>query len=153
MIQIAENFLAQIKQEAEKAYPNECCGFLFGSIHDNDKFVEHILSCENATTDGEQYHRFVITPEDMLKAERFARFIKLDIIGFYHSHPNCAAVPSEYDQTHAFPVYSYIIVSVIDGRAEACTSWELDKASDYKKFQSELVTFRKGDVREWQSPF
>lgn len=143
MVHISENFLAQIKQEAEKAYPNECCGFIFGSINGGNKYAENILACTNSTADSEQYHRFVITPEDMLKAEQLARFIKADIIGFYHSHPDCAAVPSEYDRSHALPVYSYIIVSVKKGRADECTSWELDKASDYKKFQSEFITAEK----------
>lgn len=147
MVHISEKFLAQIKQEAEKAYPNECCGFIFGSTNGGDKYAENILTCTNSTADSEQYHRFVITPEDMLKAEKLARSIKADIIGFYHSHPDCAAVPSEYDHSHALPVYSYIIVSVINGRAEECTSWELDKGYDYKKFQSEYITVRKGDVK------
>ncbi|MGN1086619.1 MAG: M67 family metallopeptidase [Porcipelethomonas sp.] len=147
MLHISEKFIAQIKQEAEKAYPNECCGFIFGSINGGDKYTENILACTNSTADSEQYHRFVITPEDMLKAERLARLIKADIIGFYHSHPDCAAVPSEYDRSHALPVYSYIIVSVINGRAEECTSWELDKDYDYKKFQSEYITVSKGDVK------
>lgn len=92
MVHISEKFLAQIKQEAEKAYPNECCGFIFGSINGGDKYAENILTCTNSTADSEQYHRFVITPEDMLKAEKLARSIKADIIGFYHSHPDCAAV-------------------------------------------------------------
>ncbi|MGN0630015.1 MAG: Mov34/MPN/PAD-1 family protein [Ruminococcus sp.] len=147
MVHISEKFLAQIKQEAEKAYPNECCGIILGSTNDSNKYTENILTCTNSTADSEQYHRFVITPEDMLKAERLARSEKLDIIGFYHSHPDCAAVPSEYDKSHALPVYSYIIVSVNNGRAEECTSWELDKDYNYKKFKSELITVRKGDVK------
>lgn len=147
MVHISEKILAQIKLEGEKAYPNECCGFVFGRINGDKKYAEHILACSNSTVDSEQYHRFVICPEDMLNAERLARFIKLDIIGFYHSHPDCAAVPSEYDRSHALPVYSYVIVSVKNGRAEECTSWALDKAFDYTEFQSELITVRKGDVK------
>ena len=145
MIHLSAELIDEIKQEAEKAYPNECCGFIFGSINGGDKYTENILTCTNSTADSEQYHRFVITPEDMLKAEKLARSIKADIIGFYHSHPDCAAVPSEYDRSHALPVYSYIIVSVINGRAEECTSWELDKNSDYTKFQSEVITTSKGE--------
>lgn len=147
MIHISEKSLAQIKQEAEKAYPNECCGIILGSVNDSNKYTEKILACTNSTADIEQYHRFVITPEDMLNAERLARYEKLDIIGFYHSHPDCIAVPSEYDRSHALPVYSYIIVSVNNGRAEECTSWVLDKNYDYKKFQSEFITVIKGDVK------
>ena len=139
MLLISKNLLMQIQSEAEKAYPNECCGFLFGSIRNSEKFAEHTQAVVNASSDEEQYHRFVITPEDMLKAERFARKQDYEIIGFYHSHPDCPAVPSGYDTAHALPVYSYIIVSVMQGRASDLRSWELDKAADYKEFASETI--------------
>jgi proteasome lid subunit RPN8/RPN11 len=76
------------------------------------------------------------------KAERLAHFIKLDIIGFYHSHPDCAAEPSDYDTRHALPVYSYVIVSVRKGKVADCKSWELDPES-CKQFQSEKLDLRK----------
>lgn len=139
MLLISKNLLMEIQSEAEKAYPNECCGFLFGSIRGDGKYAEHIKAVVNSSDKAEQYHRFVITPEDMLKAERFARKQKLDIIGFYHSHPDCPAVPSGYDTAHALPIYSYIIVSVMQGRASDLRSWELDKAADYKEFASETI--------------
>ncbi len=143
MIHISEKILENIKLNAEKTYPNECCGFIFGSIKDSNKYAKHILECKNSSADSEKYHRFVITPENMMNAERFARFTKLDIIGFYHSHPDCDAVPSEYDRSHALPVYSYIIISAVKGKAEEIKSWELDKNSDYKKFRNEKITTEK----------
>jgi len=61
----------------------------------------------------------------MLRAEQAARAMKLDVIGFYHSHPDHPAAPSDYDREHALPLYSYVIVSVLRGKAEDLTSWEL----------------------------
>ena len=115
-----------IRTDGENVYPNECCGVLIGEIDDSGvKIVKRAESIRNARTDGEQYHRFLITPEDMLRAEQTARAMKLNVIGFYHSHPDHAAAPSEYDKDHALPFYSYVIVSVEQGKAKELTSWEL----------------------------
>ena len=136
MIYISEEIKNLIKAEGEKAYPNECCGVIYGNYDDCKKAVS-IEPIINASEDGEQYHRFLITPENMLKAELKAREQKLDIIGFYHSHPDHPAAPSEYDKEHALPFYSYVIVSVIKGRAEDFTSWEL--SDDRENFNSEVI--------------
>ncbi|MCL2078007.1 MAG: M67 family metallopeptidase [Oscillospiraceae bacterium] len=136
MIYISEEIKNLIKAEGEKAYPNECCGVIYGNYDDCKKAVS-IEPIINASEDGEQYHRFLITPENMLKAELKAREQKLDIIGFYHSHPDHPAAPSEYDKEHALPFYSYVIVSVIKGRAEDFTSWEL--SDDRENFNSEEI--------------
>lgn len=145
MIHISKKLILQIKGDAEKAYPNECCGFIFGRLENGEKYAQRIASSANSAERAEQYHRFKITPEDMLKAERFARLNDWDIVGFYHSHPDCPAVPSEYDTSHALPVYSYMIISAMNGKAENCTSWELDKESNYKKFLSEVTDTSKGE--------
>lgn len=146
MISLDEKTANDIKLEAEKAYPNECCGFIFGHMNNNDKSVEFIYPCENTSDVGEQYHRFTITPELMLKAELTAQKLGIGIIGFYHSHPDCEAVPSEYDRTHALPIYNYIIVSVKNGKSDAFNSWELDEKTDYKQFSKVTVNIGKGDV-------
>jgi len=115
-----------IRTAGENAYPNECCGVMIGEIDKAGvKTVKSVQAIENSWEDGEQYHRFLITPEDIMRAEQTARSMKLDVVGFYHSHPDCEAVPSEYDKDHALPFYSYIIVSVKKGKAEDLNSWEL----------------------------
>ena len=98
------------------------------------KYTEAI---RNASEDGEQYHRFLITPEDMMQAEITARKRKQDVIGFYHSHPDHPALPSDYDKEHALPFYSYIIVSVMQNKSEELTSWEL--TADRKNFECEKI--------------
>lgn len=126
MIQISEEVLARIRAEGEKSYPDECCGILFGSIReDRTKVAERIEPVCNSFSEEEKYHRFLITPETMLRAELSARKSGEDIVGFYHSHPDCGAVPSEYDRVHAFPVYSYLITSVRKGKAAETDSFEL----------------------------
>ena len=147
MIHLSAELIDEIKQEAEKAYPNECCGFIFGNMDTKEKTAVQIKASKNTTISSEQYHRFVISPASMLKAERYARQKGFDIVGFYHSHPDCKAVPSEYDTIHALPVYSYIIVSAAEGKAVELTSWELDKNSDYSKFLSEKIVTDKGEMK------
>ena len=124
MIVIKKNLLEKIEAEAEKSYPFECCGMIFGSIEENKKLAHSIRSVEN-NFGGEEYHRFLITAEDMMRGELYARQNGLDVIGFYHSHPDHPAIPSDYDRDHALPVYSYIITSVVKGKADVTASYEL----------------------------
>jgi proteasome lid subunit RPN8/RPN11 len=105
-----------IRIDAQTVYPNECCGVLIGEINDSGvKTVKHVQTIRNSREDEEQYHRFLITPQDMLQVEQAARVMKLDVIGFYHSHPDHPSAPSGYDKDHALPFYSYVIVSVKQG--------------------------------------
>jgi len=127
-----------IRTDGEKAYPNECCGFLIGEVDKAGvKTVKSAQAINNAREDGEQYHRFLIKPEDMMKAEQTARSMKLDVIGFYHSHPDHPSAPSDYDRDHALPFYSYVIISVKQGKADKLTSWEL--TPDRSKFTEEQI--------------
>jgi proteasome lid subunit RPN8/RPN11 len=106
---------------------------MLGSIGEaGDRRVTAIIGVENAREDGERYHRFVIEPEDFMRAEAEARRMGLDVLGFYHSHPDHPAEPSDYDREHAMPFYSYVIVSVEEGTASELTSWEL--AADRSEF-------------------
>lgn len=119
-------------------YPEECCGIIFGKIHDNgDRTAEYAETVVNGSDKSEKYHRFEITPEIMLKAERTARRTGLDVIGFYHSHPDCEAFPSEFDRSHALPVYSYIIMSVIKGKARMTKSFLL--SAETMQFSEENI--------------
>jgi proteasome lid subunit RPN8/RPN11 len=125
-----------IRSHGEESFPNECCGLLLGRIRDRSKTVVRILRLENERQDS-RHNRFLITPETLLKADRDARFRGLDVVGFYHSHPNAPARPSEFDREHAWPTYSYIIVSVVDGVSRDITSWTL--ADDRGRFDPEEI--------------
>ena len=117
--------LENIKQHGEKDYPYECCGFLIGQYNDNIKSVSATLPVENSREKENRHNRFLIPPQEYIRAERQARAQNLDIIGFYHSHPDAEARPSQYDLDHSWPVYSYLIVSVKNGTAGETTSWQL----------------------------
>jgi proteasome lid subunit RPN8/RPN11 len=135
MLRLSSDLEKNIRMDGETAYPNESCGVLIGEIDNAGvKTAKRTLTINNAREDGEQYHRFLITPEDMMKAEQTARSMKFDVIGFYHSHPDHPSAPSGYDKDHALPFYSYVIVSVDKGKAQVLTSWELtDDRTDFIK--------------------
>ncbi|MBR1736306.1 MAG: M67 family metallopeptidase [Firmicutes bacterium] len=125
MIYISKDLLKEIESNAERRYPNECCGIIFGKTENDIKYAESVKEINNSFGDGEEYHRFLITAEDMMKSELYAREKGIDIVGFYHSHPNAEAVPSEYDRVHALPIYSYPITSVVNGKVMITKSYEL----------------------------
>ena len=125
MLKLSRQIENEIRQAGADAYPNECCGIMFGSGEGDDHAVKSLRPIVNAREDGEQYHRFLITAEDMMRAELEARRLGLEIVGFYHSHPDHPAKPSDYDRDHALPFYSYIILRVAEGRPGLMTSWRL----------------------------
>ncbi|WP_159872137.1 MULTISPECIES: Mov34/MPN/PAD-1 family protein [unclassified Raoultella] len=138
MIELTHKIAKQIGVEGEKAYPNECCGALFGHFSaQGDARVTAIFPIDNARESEEQYHRFVITADDSLRAERTALAQEVDVIGYYHSHPDHPAIPSEFDREHALPFYAYIIVAVAQRQAGALTSWRLTQ--DRQRFLQEEV--------------
>ena len=141
MICLTETLAGEVRSEGERAYPNECCGVLLGVLGENEeKSVTQILPILNEFSEGEQYHRFLITPENMLDAEKKARALKLDVLGFYHSHPDHPARPSDFDREHALPFYSYIITAVEKGEARDFTSWILK--DDRSAFVAEDVIIK-----------
>ena len=114
MIRLNEKHIAEIKSHGESTYPNECGGMLIGRFEDGGaKTIVETFPLENSSEEN-QRNRVLLLPKDVLRAEKYARENKLDVIGYYHSHPDDRAVPSQYDLDHALPVWSYIIVSVLD---------------------------------------
>jgi proteasome lid subunit RPN8/RPN11 len=140
MIRADAELAKRIREEGEGAYPNECCGFLLGrSENDESRTVETIIPMVNAGERAEQYHRFKIEPEDFMAAEKEAVKQNRDLLGFYHSHPDHPASPSEYDRDHGLPFYSYVIVSVARGTGKDITSWTL---SENREFVQEEIIWR-----------
>ena len=91
----------------------------------------------NAREESAKRNRFLIEPAELMRGEKYARRRQLDVVGFYHSHPESPAVPSQYDLEHAWPTYSYIIVSVMNQKAGDLFSWE--QQGDRSKFDSEEI--------------
>jgi proteasome lid subunit RPN8/RPN11 len=122
-----------IRAHGVEAYPNECCGALIG----RDGVVTHTLALPNVTDEGPR-RRFRVSDRDYLQCEKRARELGGDLLGFYHSHPDHPARPSQYDLDHALPFFSYIIVAVRAGAPEDMTSWRL--RDDRSAFDEESLT-------------
>src|SRR3954463_12948676 len=125
MIAVNGEQLAQMRAHGERDYPYECCGLMLGKFAAERKRVLEVYPISNAREEEAKRNRFLIRPEELMRGERYARERRLDVVGFYHSHPDHPAVPSGYDLEHAWPSYSYVIVSVQRGNAGDLFSWEM----------------------------
>ena len=137
MMVLKKNHYSAIVRHGEKDYPYECCGLLLGHFDGERKIVTETFSISNAREEASKRNRFLITPDEFSRGEQEAKKNGLDVVGFYHSHPDHPAQPSQYDLEHAWPLYSYVIVSVVDGKYEVVLSWELE--DDRSKFRSEKL--------------
>jgi len=142
VIRISPELILAIRTHAERDYPNECCGALLGRAGAGPArgVTKWVLAREpvgNRREAAVASRRFLITADDYRDIERIATAKALDVLGFYHSHPDHPASPSEYDREHALPSFSYIIVAVRAGVSEAFTSWTLD--DDRAAFASEPI--------------
>ena len=159
-LKLSADHIQAMNAHAERTYPDECCGLMLGNVQESDtgfaqmnqraessvRVVTTLYPVENSwdqqvATDLQdespsKTRRYAIAPAVMLKAMRDARSRNLAIIGIYHSHPDCPAVPSECDRRLAWQHYSYSIISVQQGKATEFYSWSLDV--DYQ-FQPELL--------------
>lgn len=135
MIHITKKILEKIEREGETAFPNECCGFLMGRDQHGDRFVEAVIPALNAREEEAQRKQYLITSDLLMKTEKTGGDRGMDVIGFFHSHPNVAAQPSTYDTEHAWPWYSYLITSIREGVAAETTSWRL--RDDRSRFNEE----------------
>jgi proteasome lid subunit RPN8/RPN11 len=139
VITIAENLLTEIREHGVRDYPYECCGLLLGRYGVEGKLVNETYAISNAREESAKRNRFLIEPAELLRGEKYARSRDLEVVGFYHSHPDSPAAPSQYDLEHAWPTYSYIIVSTRADRATDLFSWEQEP--DRSRFnQEELRT-------------
>jgi proteasome lid subunit RPN8/RPN11 len=143
-LKMSAEIAQKIRQHGEETYPHECCGALLGrdgvtadgtttagGVPLPAREIVALFPLVNRREDSPR-NRFSVTAQDVRDAEKAAHQKGLDIVGWYHSHPDHPASPSEYDREHAWPWYSYIIVSVANGKPEEMTSWRLsDDRSEY----------------------
>ena len=142
VLTISSTLYEQIEREGVRAYPNECCGVMIG--HDDAglngsvrRVVERLQPLTNSFEKEEQFHRFRLDPLEYIQVEKAAGAEGKLVLGFYHSHPDCPAQPSEYDRAHGWPFYSYVIVSILKGQPADMTSWLLDEATE--QFSEEKI--------------
>ena len=139
MIRLKSADIEEIKQIAQKTYPHECCGVMVGSVEDGVKTVTELIPAENQRTDSPA-NRYLITPDLLNELEKKLKGTDRAIVGFFHSHPDVPAQPSTYDQDHAWPWYSYVIVSVNRGQAGEIHNWKLrDDRSAFDAEKMELL--------------
>jgi proteasome lid subunit RPN8/RPN11 len=131
-VKISRPLLDQIHRHLESGYPNEACGVMLGK----DGIITETVAADNQRTDSAS-NRYLINPLMYLRIEREADKRHLDVIGIYHSHPDVAARPSQFDLDHAWPNFSYLIVSVVKGKAVESNSWRL--RDDRSAFDQESV--------------
>lgn len=120
MIRLSVEVVNAIHAHGRETYPNECCGALIG----RDGLVQETLALPNTTEEGPR-RRFLVRPSDYRAAEAHASARDADLLGFYHSHPDHPAQPSQYDLDHAWPSFSYVIVSIRYGEHREMRSWRL----------------------------
>lgn len=122
MIHVETDPWAAMVSHARETYPNECCGAMLGSVDGDRKIVLEAMRLENAF-EGAQAARYELRPEDLLAADRAARERKMDLIGIYHSHPDCDAYFSQTDLKNSCPWYSFIVLSIQKGEFHHANSW------------------------------
>src|SRR6476661_10602399 len=138
MIEINEGHRDEMRRHGERDYPFECCGLMMGRFEGQGrKIVTETYPISNAREEAAKRNRFLIRPEELMRGEKYAREKGLDVVGFYHSHPDDVAVPSQYDLEHAWPTYSYIVMAVEKGRATDLRSWAMEP--DRSRFNAEEI--------------
>jgi proteasome lid subunit RPN8/RPN11 len=158
MLRISEKQVDAIREHGARDYPNECCGIMLGSEVDGAKVVRDLAPIRNLRHDqalaqallplaepGEESerNRFLIDRDEVRRVEAAARARGLDIIGYYHSHPDHPDRPSEYDREHAWPWLSYVIIRVEEGNPRDYASWVL--ADDRSRFENEPIVLASAD--------
>jgi proteasome lid subunit RPN8/RPN11 len=157
-LHLAEKLANSIRDHGAADYPQECCGFLIGTAHpmspdigagggitsgpeqwdggDETVIVARVVPADNTRLDSPR-NRFEIAPGELVKVDRAARADGLSVVGFYHSHPDAPARPSEYDREHAWPGYCYVIVSVENSQPKDVKNWRL--RDDRSRFEEDPI--------------
>ena len=148
---LSSEIAQKIRDHGAETYPHECCGALLGRDLDLgtvaapggaipvSREIVALYPLINRHDDSPR-NRFSVTSDDVRDAEKAAREKGIDVVGWYHSHPDHPAAPSEYDRDHAWPWYSYIIVSVANAKPQDMTSWRL--SDDRAQFAPEELEIR-----------
>lgn len=130
---VEEQALAHLRA----AYPNEGGGFLLGYQQDGRVSVLDVIPVANVFAAEEQYYRYAMRPEDWMALEDQAEARGLMLVGYFHSHPDSPAVPSDYDRMHALPNFVYLIVQVDQGSVRAARAWRL--VEDRTRFEEQTL--------------
>lgn len=140
MILIKEKLLEKMRYHAQQEYPRECCGALIGKHGNPGMKVLAVMPLDNRRRGAASLTRFLVTADDYRHVVKEATKRNLDVLGFYHSHPDHPPCPSAFDREHALPWYAYVIVGVDEGSAGDVTCWKLTE--DRTRFDPQPITAR-----------
>jgi len=143
-VSISETVNQAIRRHGQETYPHECCGALVGTTGDAESRVVDVVPLPNTTEEGPR-RRFLVRASDYRLAERRAAEMGGELLGFYHSHPDHPARPSQYDLDHAWPTFAYIIVSVKGQVHEGAAVDQSRRSSEAAKADDMTVWFLKDD--------
>ena len=143
ILRLSEDLTERIRAHATQSYPYESCGALLGAEDDQGREVRDLVALENQRQDSPR-NRFLVRPEDVIRVDKVARERGLDLLGWYHSHPDAPARPSEFDREHAWPWYSYVILSVEASQPRRMASWRL--LDDRSRFEAEEIMAQTGPL-------
>jgi len=129
-----EELFGRIIEFSEAAYPHEGCGVLVGTPNSGGAVVSQVLQGRNLVTER-RHDRYELDPRDIIQAERLAREIGQEVIGFYHTHPDHPARPSQFDTDRAWSGYHYVVVAVQAGRTVEATAWRLAEGEQPNRFE------------------
>jgi proteasome lid subunit RPN8/RPN11 len=147
LLKLESEFIDRIREHARHSYPEECCGFLFGSSETDEKVVRDLRELNNSSGENRS-RRYVVTPEQYRNAEVWAEGKGMEVLGLYHSHPDHPSRPSQFDTDHAFPWWSYVIISVEHGNPSLISSWVLkDDRTGFAEERIEEVIMRYGSTK------
>ena len=136
-LHITQELLERIHLHGEQAYPEEGAGLLLGDSTGAESQVKEILPLTNAREAEARYNRYHLTPQDYIQGEQLAEDLGLSVLGVFHSHPDHPNLPSDFDRQWAWPNFSYLITSVMEGRASQSRSWRLKE--DRTAFSEEML--------------
>lgn len=136
-VRITKALQGHIFRHLEATWPNEGGGFLLGQVGAEGARISESIPIENVFEAAEQHHRYAMTPQDWMRLEDEADARGLVLLGYYHSHPDSPAIPSDYDREHALPNFVYLITRVQGGAAQEMLAWRL--GADRSKFDSEAL--------------
>ena len=143
MLTLSQSALDSLRRHGEETYPHECCGVLLGQMNGDERRVRAVIRATNTRNDA-PHNRYHIDPKELIGIQRQAREQGLDIVGFYHSHPDHPARWSATDLAEAHWVgCSYVITSVEKGRAAGTNSFVLAGSQEEdKEFRDEEIQVR-----------
>jgi proteasome lid subunit RPN8/RPN11 len=138
-IVVSQALRERICEQMQAAYPNEGGGFLLGTKNGEHVHIQDAIQVQNISEEEEQYHRYAMRAwEDFGRYEDEADARGLGLLGYYHSHPDWPAIPSEFDRSHAFPNFIFLITSVEKGKAVGMRAWQL--RADYTQFDEIAIS-------------